>query len=137
LNVALKPFEVRALEELDKAFATVAREKVDALIVLGQPLMFVHRERVAKLALEHRTPAIAIWGEAVEAGVLMSYGPRSIDELRRLPYYIDRVLKGAKPADLSVEQYSTFYLSINLKTAKAIGLTIPPSVLGRADEVIR
>jgi putative tryptophan/tyrosine transport system substrate-binding protein len=97
LNVALKPFEVRALEELDKAFATVAREKVDALIVLGQPLMFVHRERVAKLALEHRMPAIAIWGEAVEAGVLMSYGPRSIDELRRLPYYIDRVLKGAKP----------------------------------------
>jgi putative tryptophan/tyrosine transport system substrate-binding protein len=136
LNVALKPFEVRALEELDKAFAAFAREKVDALIVLGQPLMFVHRERVAKLALEHRMHAIAIWGEAVEAGVLMSYGPRSIDELRRLPYYIDRVLKGAKPADLSVEQYSTFYLSINLKTAKAIGLTIPQSVRVRADQVI-
>jgi putative tryptophan/tyrosine transport system substrate-binding protein len=136
LNVALKPFEVRALEELDKAFATVAREKVDALIVLGQPLMFIHRERVAKLALEHRMHAIAIWGEAVEAGVLMSYGPRSIDELRRLPYYIDRVLKGAKPADLPVEQYSTFYLSINLKTAKAIGLTIPQSPLLRADQVI-
>ena len=126
LNVALKPFEVRAPEELDGAFATVAREKLDALIVLGQPMMFVHRARVATLALEHQMPAIIVWGEAVEAGVLMSYGARSIDELRRLPYYIDRILKGAKPADLPVEQYTTFYLSINLKTAKALGLTIPP-----------
>ena len=89
-----------------------------------------------KLALEHRLPAIIIWSEAVEAGVLMSYGPRSIDELRRLPYYIDRILKGAKPADLPVEQYTTFYLSINLKTAKALGLTIPQSLLLRADQVI-
>jgi putative tryptophan/tyrosine transport system substrate-binding protein len=99
--------------------------------------MMVRRERVAKLALEHRIPAIAIWGEVVEAGVLMSYGPRSIDELRRLPYYIDRILKGAKPSDLPVEQYTTFYLSINLKTAKALGLTMPQTLLQRADEVIQ
>jgi putative ABC transport system substrate-binding protein len=136
LNVALKPFEVRAPEELDGAFATVAREKLDALLVLGQPMMFVLRGRIAKLALQHQLPAIIVWSEAVEAGVLMSYGPNRIDEIRRLPYYIDRILKGAKPGDLPVEQWTTFYLSINLKTAKALGLTIPPSLLLRADQVI-
>jgi putative tryptophan/tyrosine transport system substrate-binding protein len=136
LNVALKSFEVRAPEELDGAFATVAREKFDALIILAQPMMSGLRGRVAKLALEHQMPAIANWSEAVEAGVLMSYGSRAIDELRRLPYFIDRILKGAKPADLPVEQSTTFYISINLKTAKALGLTIPQSLLLRADQVI-
>jgi putative tryptophan/tyrosine transport system substrate-binding protein len=136
LNVALKPFEVRAPEELDGAFATAAREKLDALIVLGQPMMFALRERIAKLALQHQLPAIIVWSEAVEAGVLMSYGPNSIDEVRRLADYIDRILKGAKPGDLPVEQWTTFYLSINMRTAKALGLTIPPSLLLRADHVI-
>jgi len=98
--------------------------------------MFTHRQRAAKLAIEHKVPTAFYWREAVEAGALMSYGDRLIDAMRRCPYYVDRILRGAKPADLPVEQPTTFYLTINLKTAKALGLTIPPSLLARADQVI-
>src|SRR5262245_951678 len=99
-------------------------------------MMFVFRERVARLALDHRMPAIIVFHEAVDAGLLMSYGERRVEQLLRVSYYVDRILRGAKPADLPVEQSTHFYLHINLKTAKAFGLTIPPSVLLRADQVI-
>ena len=123
-------------EELDSAFATIARDKVDALLILGQPFLFGQGARVAKMAIEQRLPAIILFEEVARDGVLMSYGSRLIDDVRRLPYYVDRILKGTKPAELPVEQATRFYLTINLKTAKAIGLTVPPSLLQRADQVI-
>ena len=137
LRLTLRNVEVRSPQDLDGAFESSAREKLDAVIVLGQPLMFTHRQRAAKLAIERQVPTAFYWREAVEAGALMSYGDRIIDAMRRCPYYVDRILRGAKPADLPVEQPTTFYLTINLKTAKALGLTIPQSLLARADEVIQ
>ena len=137
LGMTVTPVEVRVPEEIDGAFATIAREKVDGLLMLGQPLLFGAREKFARLALEQRLPAVVVFSELAQAGVLMSYGARVIDDFRRLPYYIDRILKGAKPGELPVEQPTRFYLTVNLKTAKAIGLTIPQSLLLRADEVIQ
>jgi putative ABC transport system substrate-binding protein len=136
INVTLVPIEIQAPEQLDDVFATAANRKLDGLMILGQPMMFVFRNQVAKLALAHRIPAIILWSEAVEAGVFMSYGDRTIDYMRRVPHYVDRILRGANPSELPVEQSTRFYLSINLKTAKALGLTIPPSLLARADQVI-
>jgi len=136
INVTLVPIEIQAPEQLDDAFATAANRKLDGLMILGQPMMFVFRNQVAKLALAHRIPAIILWSEAVEAGVFMSYGDRTIDYMQRVPHYVDRILRGANPSELPVEQSTRFYLSINLKTAKALGLTIPPSLLARADQVI-
>jgi putative ABC transport system substrate-binding protein len=136
LNVMLVPVEIHASEQLEGAFAAVASQKLDGLMILAQPMMFVFRNQIARLALAHRIPAIIVWSEAVEAGILMSYGDRTIDHMQRVPYYVDRILKGANPSELPVEQSTRFYLSINLKTAKALNLTIPPSLLQRADEVI-
>jgi putative tryptophan/tyrosine transport system substrate-binding protein len=136
LGVTLRPIELRSPDDIDAAFATLAREPVDALLILGQGFLFEHGPRVAKLAIEQRLPAIIAFQEVARYGVLMSYGSSIIDAVRRLPYFADRVLKGAKPAELSVEQPSKFYLTINQKTAKALGLTIPQSMLLRADEVI-
>lgn len=137
LGVTLTPVEVLIPEDLDGAFATLMRDKVDALLILGQPLLFGARDKIARLALEHRLPAIVGFVELVQAGVLMSYGSRVFDDLRRLPHYVDRILKGAKPGDLPVEQPTRWYLTLNLKTAKAIGLAIPQSVLLQANEVIQ
>jgi putative tryptophan/tyrosine transport system substrate-binding protein len=136
LKVTLRPVELRSPEEIDGAFAAIARDKVDALLILGQPFLFGQGARVATLAMEQRLPAMIPFVEVVRNGVLMSYGSRLIDDIRRLPYYVDRILKGAKPADLPVEQPTRFYLTINLKTAKAIGLAVPPSLLQRADQLI-
>ena len=136
MNITLLPVEVRFPEQLDDAFATVAREKLDALMILGHPMMFVVRVRLAKLALDHRLPTIIVWHEAVDAGLLMSYGDRADETAARVPYYLDRILKGTKPSELPVEQATRFYLHVNVKTARAIGLTIPPSLLRRADHVI-
>jgi putative ABC transport system substrate-binding protein len=136
LSVTLVPVEIQASEQLEGAFSAAAKQKLDGLLILGQPMMYVSRSHVAKLALAHRVPVILIWNEAVEAGVLMSYGDRNIDHIQRVPYYVDRILKGANPAELPVEQSTRFYLSINLQTARALGLTIPPSLLARADQVI-
>jgi putative ABC transport system substrate-binding protein len=137
LGVTVTPVEVRVSEDIDGAFGTIAREKVDGLLILGQPIVFVAREKIARLAIEQRLPAAVVFGELARVGVLMSYGSRLIDDFRRLPYYIDRILKGAKPGELPVEQPTRFYLTINVKTAKAIGLTIPQPLLLRADEVIQ
>ena len=136
LGVTLRPIELRSPDDIDAAFATLAREPVHALLIFGQGFLFEHGARVAKLAIEQRLPAIISFQEVARYGVLMSYGSNIIDDVRRLPYFADRVLKGAKPAELPVEQPSRFYLTINQKTAKALGLTIPRSVLLRADEVI-
>ena len=136
LTVSLVPVEIQAPDQLDRAFVTAGKEKLEGLVILGHPMMFVFRERVARLALDHRMPAIIVFHEAVDAGLLMSYGDRRIEQLLRAAYYVDRILKGAKPADLPVEQSTNYFLHINLRTAKALGLTIPRSLLLRADQVI-
>jgi putative ABC transport system substrate-binding protein len=135
-KVTLQPVALRSPEELDSAFATIARSKVDALLILGQPFLFGQGARVAAMAIEQRLPAMIPFEEVARDGIMMSYGSRVVDDARRLPYYVDRILKGAKPADLPVEQPTRFYLTINLKTAKAIGLSVPHLLLQRADQVI-
>ncbi len=136
LGITLRPIELRSPDDIDAAFATLAREPVDALLIFGQGFLYQNGARVAKLAIEQRLPAIIPFQELARDGVLMSYGSSILDDVRRVPYFVDRVLKGAKPAELPVEQPSRFYLTINQKTAKALGITIPQSVLLRADEVI-
>jgi putative tryptophan/tyrosine transport system substrate-binding protein len=130
--------EVRRADELDPAFAAMAREGADALIVQADPaLMDGLRGRVADLAAEHRLPAMYDWKMYVEAGGLMSYGPSLPERHRRAAIYVDKIFKGAKPADLPVEQSTTFELVINLKTAEALSLTIPQALLFQATEVPR
>jgi len=136
LDLTLRFLELRSPGDLDDAFATIACEKLSALVVLGQPPIFVARARLAKLALDHRVATVNDRRETVQAGLLMSYGDRVVDSMRRLPYYVDRILRGTKPSDLPVEQPTKFYLTVNLKTARALGLTLPPSLLIRVDEAI-
>jgi ABC-type uncharacterized transport system substrate-binding protein len=137
LRVEIQPFEVRSPEEFEGVFEAVHRAHVDALFVRSDPLMALHRARIAALAQQHRLPAIAMSREFAEVGCLMTYGVSMFNHFRRDAYYVDRILKGAKPADLPVEQPAKFELVINLKTAQALGLTMPPTVLFQADEVIR
>ncbi len=132
-------FQVLAIQtpaDLDGAFQAAARSRVGAVITLPNPFFAVHAARVAELALKHRLPLAGYYREEVEAGALMWYGVSRADMWRRAATYVDKILTGAKPADLPVEQAQKFELVINLKTAKALGLTIPPSVLLRADQVI-
>jgi putative ABC transport system substrate-binding protein len=136
LGLTLRYIEVRTPDDVEGAFTTLTREKLTAVLVLGQPLWFAARARLAKLALDHRVATVVGWREAAEAGALLAYGEWNVDHVRRLPKYIDRILKGANPADLPVEQPTTFRLTVNLRTAKALGLTIPQSLLQRADQVI-
>jgi putative ABC transport system substrate-binding protein len=138
LGLHLHVVEVRSAEELDPAFAAMTRAGADALIVMADPaLMDNLLGRVADLAATHRLPAMYYWKMYVEAGGLMSYGPSLPERHRRAATYVDKILKGAKPADLPVEQSTKFELIIKLKAAKAIDLTIPPTVLFQADEVIQ
>jgi putative ABC transport system substrate-binding protein len=134
--VQLQLLEARGPNEFDGAFAAMAKERVGALLVLSDAMLSSHRTRLADLAARSRLPAAYAVRESVEAGGLMSYGPSFLDLYRRSAAYVDKILKGAKPADLPVEQPTTFELVINLKTAKALGLTIPQSLLQRADQVI-
>jgi putative ABC transport system substrate-binding protein len=136
LGLQLLLLEARAPGDFDGAFAAMARERVGALLVVTDPMFIPHRGRLADLVAKNRLPSIFTQRADVEAGGLMSYGPNFPDMYRRAATYVDKILKGAKPADLPVEQPTKFELVINLKTAKALGLTIPPSVLGRADQVI-
>ena len=129
LGVQLQLVPVRTAEDFDGAFAMMARERVGGFLVVVAPLFISHRARVAELALKHRLPGMFGRKENVEAGGLMSYGADLNDMVRRAAVYIDKILKGAKPADLPVEQASKYELVINLKTAKALGLTIPQSLL--------
>jgi putative tryptophan/tyrosine transport system substrate-binding protein len=123
--------------DLDVVFRTAKSEHAGALIILPGPSLVVHRKRVVELAAKSRLPAIYPNSEFMDAGGLMSYGPDRVDLYRRAATYVDKILKGTKPADLPVEQPKKFEFIINLKTAKQIGLTIPPNVLARADKVIR
>jgi putative tryptophan/tyrosine transport system substrate-binding protein len=137
LRLPLLTVEARAGDALEGAFEAAVRERTGAIVVLGDPLVTVHRARIVGLAAKHRLPAIYLFRDAVEAGGLMAYGPNFRDLGRRAASYVDRVLKGTRPADLPVEQPTKFELVINLKTAKDLGLTIPQSVQLRADEVIQ
>jgi putative ABC transport system substrate-binding protein len=129
-------FDARGPGDLEGVFAAMIRARSDALVVNGGPAQFNMRTQTAQLALRHRLPSISRITEDVEAGGLMSYGASLSDEWRRAAVYVDKILKGAKPGDLPIEQPTKFDLAINLKTAKALGLTIPPSLLARADQVI-
>ncbi len=135
LSVKLVAVEVRDAD-YDRAFAAMVAERADALLVAASVLLSTDRERIIQLAAKHRLPAIYDWREHVEAGGLMAYGGSLSGFVRRAAVYVDRIFKGANPADLPVERATTFELAINLKTAKALGLTIPPSLLQRADQVI-
>jgi putative ABC transport system substrate-binding protein len=128
---------VRTSEEIDDALAIIARERPGALLVLADRLFLHHRARIMDFAAQHRLPGVHAYRELVEAGGLMSFGPSYAGMHRRAAYFVDRIVKGAKPADLPVEQPATFELVVNLKAAKALGVTIPQSVLLRATEVIR
>jgi putative ABC transport system substrate-binding protein len=135
LGVQLQFLEARGPTEFDGAFAAMAKERAGALLVVADGMFMLHRTRLADLAAKSRLPSLG-YRELVEAGGLMSYGPSLPDLWRRAAIFVDRILKGAKPADLPIEQPAEFELVINLKTAKALGLTIPPSLLQRADQVI-
>jgi putative ABC transport system substrate-binding protein len=136
LGIQLVKTNVRTVEDLDAAFTTMEQGHADAVVVHAATLSRVHRTRLADLALKHRLPSMFGLELNVEAGGLMSYAPDHLDLIRRAAIYIDKILKGAKPSDLPVEQASKYQLVINLKTAAALGLTIPPAILARADEVI-
>ena len=136
LGVALPIVEATTAEELDIAFASAASQHADAIIVLGDPLTFRYATQVTALAAKHRLPAIYFGRIFVTNGGLISYGPDFADLWFRAGGYVDKILKGAKPSDLPVEQPTKFQLVINMKTAKTLGLTVPPVVLARADEVI-
>ena len=137
LGLTLQPFPVSEPEAIDGAFALMTAQHTGALIVESSPFLFTHHHRVIDLAAQHRLPAIYGLRTFVDAGGLMSYGISIADLWRRAATYVDKILKGAKPADLPVEQPMKFELVINLKTAQALGLTIPPTLLFQADEVIR
>ncbi len=137
LGVRLQPLDVRGPTDFDRAFAAMARERAGALLVLVDLMLVSHRTQIAELAAKRRLPAVYGLSEYVEAGGLIAYGANRRDSYRRAATYVDKILKGAKPADLPVEQPSKFELVINFKTAKALDLTIPQSLLIRADEVIQ
>jgi putative ABC transport system substrate-binding protein len=137
LGVALLAFEAKEPNDIDRAFAAMKKERVGALTVLPDPLLLGERARVADLAVKHRLPAIYGIPEHVEAGGLMAYAANRLDIFRRAATYVDKILKGAKPADLPVERPIKFEFIINLKTANQIGLTIPQWTLMKADKVIR
>jgi putative ABC transport system substrate-binding protein len=137
LGVQVHRVEARGPDAFDSAFAAMTRAPADALLVLGDPMFFRHRSRLAELAATSRLPTVHNSRPYVEAGGLLGYGASQPDAWRRAATYVDKILKGAKPADLPVEQPMKFELIINLKTAQALGLTIPPTLLFQADEVIR
>ena len=136
LGVKLQVFEARGREDFDGVFSDISKARADALVVWPTPLFQLERRRLSDLAAEHRLPAVFPFKNYVEAGGLMSYGPNLPDLNRRAAIYVGKILKGTKPSDLPVEQPTKFELVINLKTAKALGIIVPPTLLTRADEVI-
>src|SRR5262245_43832191 len=136
LRVSLQLLEIRRAQDLDGAFQSAARERAGALLTLDDLLIFTERARIVALAANGRLPGMYGWPQFPQAGALMSYGVDFRNMYRRAAAFVDKILKGARPADLPVEQPTTFRLVINIKTAKALGLTIPRSVLVRADEII-
>jgi putative tryptophan/tyrosine transport system substrate-binding protein len=136
-RVNLQYLDVLAPKDIGTAFQTASKDHAEALLALSSFVIISERAQIADLAIKNRLPAIYPWPEFVEDGGLMTYGPNSNDLFRRAATYVDKILKGAKPADLPVEQPKKFEFIVNLKAAKQIGLTIPPSVLARADRVIK
>jgi ABC-type uncharacterized transport system substrate-binding protein len=137
LRLTIQPWEVRAADDFDRVFAAMSKQRPDGLYVTSGPLMRENEKRIVGFALKSRLPSMYYSRVAVDSGALMSYAADETDRYRRIAYYVDKILKGAKPADLPVEQPTKFELIINLKTAKQIGLPIPPNVLARADRVIK
>jgi putative ABC transport system substrate-binding protein len=137
-GIKLQHLDIQGGADFDNAFQTAAKERADAALVrVAGPILGTHRTRIVELAVKHRLPAIYERAEEVDAGGLVSYGVNTVENYRRTAIYVDKILKGAKPADLPVEQPRKFELVINLKAAKQIGLTVPPNVLARADRVVR
>jgi putative tryptophan/tyrosine transport system substrate-binding protein len=136
LGVQVQSFEIRGPDEFDSAFAAMTKERVEALYVVADVQFVLHAARLAELAIKSRLPSMHQLRRVVEAGGLMSYGHNAAEQWRSAAAFVDKLLKGAKPADLPVEQPTKFELVINLKTARALGLEIPPTLLARADEVI-
>jgi putative ABC transport system substrate-binding protein len=137
LGLTIQPWEMRNADDFDRVFAALNKQRPDGLYVAGGGLMADNQKRIVGFASKSRLPAVYPYREAVEAGGLMYYGADLADSYRRVAIYVDKILKGAKPADLPVEQPTKFELVINLKTAKQIGVTIPPEVLARANKLIR
>jgi putative ABC transport system substrate-binding protein len=137
LGLTLRHAEVQSPGELEEASVTITGWGAQAVIVYGSSMFRLHLPQIVTLAAKHRLPDISVWREAVAMNSLMSYGANIADLYRRAAAYVDKILKGAKPSDLPVEQPTKFELVINLKTAKALGLTIPQSLLVRADEIIQ
>ena len=136
-QVTLQSIEVRGPDDFAPALAALTTERPDALMTLAEPLTIMYRRQIADFAVTHRLPMMSQLKEFAEAGGLMTYGTSLPGLFQHAAYYVDRILKGAKPADLPVEQPTKFELIINLKTAQALGITIPPTLLFQADEVIR
>ena len=136
LNIDLVPIEVKVVEDLEPAFATAAAQRADAVVPVMDPMMFNNRERLAKIALTHRLPTMVVNSDMVDAGALMSFGPSHAMLFRQSARFVDKILKGERPGDIPVEQPTHFELRINLKTAAAIGLKLPGSILARADKVV-
>jgi putative ABC transport system substrate-binding protein len=137
LRIILQFLEVRSFTDFDLAFSTIKKEHANALIVLRNVITYTYPTRIVEFAVDSKLPAMYPDRVMVDAGGLMSYGPSFLEMVRLAARYVDKILKGAKPADLPIEQPTKFELVINLKAAKQIGLMIPPSVLARADKVIR
>jgi putative ABC transport system substrate-binding protein len=136
-SLELHSFEVQTLQDIERALAEIPKLRSSALLVLLSPLVTLHSKRIVELALKQRLPGMYPTRQFAEEGGLVAYGPLIGDLYRRAAAYVDKILKGTKPADLPVEQPTKFELVINVKTAKQIGLTIPPNVLARADKVIK
>jgi putative ABC transport system substrate-binding protein len=137
LNLTLQPWELRAADDLDRVFATMGKQRPDGLYVAGGARMLANRKRIVDFALKSLLPSMYFRRQFVDAGGLMYYGADEANSYRRVAYFVDRILKGAKPADLPVEQPTKFEFVINLKTATQIGVTIPPDLLARATKIIR
>jgi putative ABC transport system substrate-binding protein len=136
LGLTLVPVEARGLDALEQAFAIMVRERAQAFVMQGDGVLFNYRGQIAEMALRNRLPAASLQREYAEAGFLLTYGADIRDLYRRSAAFVDKIFKGAKPADLPVEQPTKYELVINLKTAKALGISVPPILLTRADEVI-
>jgi len=137
LRLTLQPWEIRTADDFERVFTALNKDRPDGLYVTSNPLTRGNSKRVGDFAIKSRIPSVHGGRESVEAGGLMSYGADTAESYQRVAYYVDRILKGAKPADLPVEQPTKFELVINLKTAKQIGLTIPPELLARANRLIK
>jgi putative ABC transport system substrate-binding protein len=137
LRIRILSLPVKSPEDIEAAFGIMGKERPEALMVLADRFFLHHRARIMEFAVQNRLPGVHAYQELVETGGLMSYGPSYAEMHRRAAYFVDRILKGTKPADLPVERPTRFELMINLKTAKQIGLTIPPTVLARANKVIK